>query len=179
MKVIGLAGPAGCGKDTVAGYAADYDRGMRLAFGDPIRRVVAQIFGLSDQQMGDRELKEQVIPELGLSPRQIMQRVGTEGGRDVFGEDIWIRVMKRRISELPPTGFVVISDVRTEAEAAFVREQGVVVHVVRNGIAEVSAHSTEAGIAYQDGDQVQDNSCDLMALKDAVLVNKPYWLSLC
>lgn len=181
MRLIGLTGPAGCGKDTVALFMTEHDMGFQVAFADAIRSTAASMFGLTHEQMNARELKEMVIPEWDMSPRQMMQLVGTECGRQVFGEDIWVKRLMVRIKSLPPTQFVVISDVRTEAEAAWVRELGgAVVHITRDGIEAVRAHSTEAGVEFVEGDMALDNSgSNLTELKRSVTDNKRYWLEQC
>jgi len=75
-----------------------------------------------------------------VSPRQMLQWVGTECVRDVVGDNFWV--------EQAPTSAVVIPDVRFENEADFCRLNGVMVHVSRPNqevIAE-SGHISESGI---------------------------------
>jgi len=181
MRIIGLTGPAGCGKDTVARILTEHDMAFQVAFGDAIRSTAMAMFNLDYQQMNLRDLKEEVIPEWGMSPRQIMQLIGTECGRQVFGEDVWIKRLAVRIKSLPPTQFVVVSDVRTETEAAWVRDQGgVVVHITRESAEPVRAHSTEDGVEFVAGDMALDNSGNnVKELERSVLNNKMHWLKQC
>jgi hypothetical protein len=81
MILIGLHGKAHAGKDTVGqmlvGYGLD-----RVAFADPIKRMLIEGLGLTAEHF-DSPLKEEPIPWLGKSPRQLMQTLGTEWGRDL------------------------------------------------------------------------------------------------
>lgn len=167
MTIIGIHGLAGAGKDTVADYLVEQYDFEKIAFAQPIKDAAQIIFGLYPEVFIDRELKERVIPWLGKSPRQIAQLIGTEFGRQHFGDDIWIKVAKQRIDAwreevvdqtFHPLCGIVITDVRFENEAAFVRaEGGVVWHIHRPGVDPVSSHVSENGIAVADRDLVIHN----------------------
>jgi len=176
--LIGLHGKAGTGKDTIADYLADQYCLERIAFAKPIKDAACAMFGLTPDRFEDRSLKEMVIPEIGKSPRQIAQLLGTEFGRQHLGDDIWIRVAKMRLDAwredvleqtFHPLCGAVVTDVRYENEAAWVRsEGGVIWHVRRPGIEPVSAHTSENGIAVLPGDMVIDNIGTIDDLYDKV-----------
>lgn len=124
--IVGFMGLAGAGKDTAAEAMrlAAQAQGMahyRASFADPIRDVGRDVFGLTYPQMTDRALKEEVLPEWGLSPRQILQRIGTEMGRNIH-EDVWIRALESRIRHW--VGLITIPDVRFPNEARAIKEMG-------------------------------------------------------
>lgn len=97
-KLIGLTGPAGCGKDTVAQILCDTQEFRRIALAEPIRRGIVNMFGIPMGHLTDRELKEQPLAELcGKSPRQAMQTLGTEWGRQHIDLGIWLKVAEREI----------------------------------------------------------------------------------
>mgnify|MGYP001560938416 CR=1 FL=1 len=57
--VLGLAGPAGCGKDTVADYLVTRYGYEKFAFSDALYREVTEAFGLeSEDLLRDRDTKE-------------------------------------------------------------------------------------------------------------------------
>lgn len=64
--IIGLAGPAGCGKDTVANLLATHFHFTTLAFADRLRFEVCQAFSVSLSTLTHRPTKEEAIPELAL-----------------------------------------------------------------------------------------------------------------
>lgn len=117
MKIIGILGPAGSGKTTVARYLVEKYGAVRYAFGDPLKEIAGRTLDFShDQLYGSQEQKEAVDPRYGFSPRWFMQRLGTEGIRSVLGEDFWWKLCLERIfDEKPP--LAVIDDVRFENEA--------------------------------------------------------------
>lgn len=146
MKIIGLSGQAGAGKDTLASIVLKHVTGSALAFADPLRCAAAAMFGLTDEQMQDRDLKEQVIDYWGKSPRQILQLLGTEAGRDLFGDDIWCKRAALTVDsfiemdrlEAFPRDVLVFTDVRFDDEAQWIKSLGgVVVDIQRPALKSV------------------------------------------
>lgn len=100
--LIGLAGrgtidgvfasTARAGKDEVARVLRD-DLGFRTySFALPLKQVSQVLFGLTEDQMWNDKIKNLAIDTWGLSPRTIFQRIGTEGGRLIFDEDMWAKM---------------------------------------------------------------------------------------
>ena len=156
MRIIGIAGPAGAGKDTVADHLALAYRFERMAFADPIYRGLAAILDMPEWRLRRRDLKERAIPEIGRSPRELLQTLGTEWGRELVREDIWLvlaglELEKARLRAAPG---VAITDVRFDNEARFVRAAGGQIwHIQRPGITAVRAHASEAGVWPADVDR--------------------------
>lgn len=150
MRVIGLHGLPQSGKDTIADYLVAEHNFARIAFAGPIKDGLIAMFGLTREDFS-HEKKEVVHPRIGVSPRRLMQTVGTEWGRAFVGEDIWIRVAAARVKHMMRyAAGIVVTDVRYENEAAWVREElkGEVWHVVRSERAGVRAdHSSNAAVA--------------------------------
>lgn len=176
--IIGLHGLAGSGKDSVGLYLEDVYHFERAALAKQIKDAACVLFGLTPEHFDDRNLKETEIPWLGKSPRQVAQLLGTEFGRRYFGSDIWIKTAKQRLDAWradfleqtfhPLCGFV-LTDIRYEDEAAWVRsEGGTVWHIQRPGIIPVSSHSSENGIDVAHGDFVIENDGTLNDLYDKV-----------
>lgn len=88
MKIIGVVGKKRSGKDTVAAMLGAGVR--RIAFADKLKHVAMQMFGLSFEQCYGDDLKEVIDERWGLSPRVILQRIGTECARGIH-KDVWIR----------------------------------------------------------------------------------------
>ncbi len=179
MRIIGLAGSAGSGKDTVAVMILDQVSGASLAFADPLREAARAIFGLTELQMTDRVLKEQVVPYWGLSPRQILQRLGTECVREQFGYDTWLKRARLRLEALQDSsaGVAVFTDVRFPNEAQWVRDQGgVVVRIHRGRIDVVAAHASEQALPDGLVDFELSNSAGLVELRQRVNLLLGGWL---
>lgn len=141
--IIGLAGRAGAGKDTVAKVINDHIEAVLIAFAQPVRDAVVAAFRLSWDQVLDPVLKEEIIPDFGLSPRQLLQRFGTEFARNMVSQDVWIIVARRRMKTLLdtyPQASVVFTDLRFENERAWLRSIGAEIwHIDRPGVS--TAHS--------------------------------------
>ena len=153
MKIIGLTGPAGSGKDTVRQMLEQNHHCTGLAFADPMRAMLAPLLdlcGVGNEWMTQRELKELPIPGLGQSYRVLAQRLGTEWGRSI-DPDFWVKVAAASMAEVmnikgPDTVFV-ISDVRFDNEAQWVKDHGGVIwHIHRPAAQAVAAHQSENGI---------------------------------
>ena len=164
--LIGLTGLAGTGKDTVRAALEAHHGYEGIAFADPIRHMLARLLTYTGEPldwMTSRALKEQTIPAIGQSYRQLAQTLGTEWGRTCNGNDFWLRMAGERINAVTaideqdrldtlnvdavPTRFV-ISDVRFVNEAKWVKARGGVIwHIVRPGTEAVHSHASEASVA--------------------------------
>jgi hypothetical protein len=122
-RLLGLAGKAGCGKSTVAQELVDRQLAQRVRFAGPLKDGLVAM-GLSREQV-DGDLKETPTPLLcGRTPRYAMQRLGSDFGRDMIGDDFWVRLAMRRVDELLASGVnVVIDDVRFDNEARAILER--------------------------------------------------------
>lgn len=147
--IIGLCGAAGSGKNTVADILENEHDFVQFGFADPVYAAVSAAIGIPVEQLRDRSMKESAIDWLGKSPRQLLQTLGTEWGRGMVREDIWVQIAIRRA-----TGFayhdVAITDVRFENEVAAIKEAGGVIWRVDRGPSSIRGdairHTSEAGI---------------------------------
>jgi len=140
MSIIGLVGFAGSGKGAVADILVDKHGYTKLSFADSVKDATAAIFGweralLEGDTPESREFREKVdsfwSARLGydLTPRLALQRMGTEAGRDVFGRDLWITSVEKKILEHDR---VVLADTRFPNEIDFIRKlYGHVIRVTR------------------------------------------------
>lgn len=148
-KIIGLAGLSGVGKDTALTLLKTQQPTAGMAFADPMRAMLDALFthtGTPRRYMQHRKCKEAVIPQLGVSYRRMAQTLGTEWGRQCLGEDFWTRIAAARLASLQQMRWdvICITDVRTAAEAAWVRSQGGLIwHIHRTQATPVLAHITE------------------------------------
>ena len=137
-------GVAGAGKSTVSAHLMQ-QRGYTLVkFAAPLKAMCRAV-GLTDDHI-EGHLKEQPCDLLqGKSPRQFMQLLGTEFGRDTIGATFWTDLWMRKAREVLDTGgLVVVDDCRFPNEAACVRRLGgeIIRLSGRGGIA--GGHASEA-----------------------------------
>lgn len=151
-RIIGLNGYARSGKDAAAS-ALVADGWERIAFADVLRDIAyaidpfVQIGGFPP---GDYARLSTVVDRLGWDAakgshkdvRRLLQRLGTEGGRDILGKNIWIDTAFKR-ARMDGAGLV-ITDVRFQNEAEAIRERGgKVVRLNRPGVGPVNEHSSD------------------------------------
>jgi hypothetical protein len=119
--IIGLLGPAGAGKSTVAGHLEKRYGAKRYSLAWPLKEIAARTLQFTYEQLfGTQEQKEAVDPRYGFSARWFLQRLGTEGCRAVLGEDVWTRACLDKIYREKPT-IAVVEDVRFVNEAAAIQ----------------------------------------------------------
>jgi len=118
--LLGIAGAKRSGKTLLASLLAERHGLAHLSFAAPIRAFVADLLGGTLDQL---ELeKETPIAWLeGVTPRHMMQTLGTEWGRQMVCQQLWVRICMRKALL---AGRAVISDVRFPNEAHAIHEAG-------------------------------------------------------
>ncbi len=149
--VVCILGRAGHGKTTLANYLRQR-YGVKVAsLASSLKRVAAKVMGFSDEQLfGPQAVKEAIDPRYGMSPRQFLERLGTEGMREEFGEDIHVRNLVRRLgiaAKATPGAIYAIDDVRFPNEAKELSNYGPVIKVVCTDAPEkVTPHASEQAV---------------------------------
>lgn len=128
-KVIGVCGIAGSGKSTAAAAICHALPYWRYSFAGPLKDAVADLFMLDREQLDVEFYKNQPTDTWGMTPRQIMQRFGTEAMRKVFDTNFWLIQAEERIKILAAKAVanklcVVIDDVRFPNEIAWIKHYG-------------------------------------------------------
>lgn len=153
MKLIGITGKAGAGKDTIASILWRAHSFTVMPFAGPLKAAAAHMFGLGMQHFNDREMKEKVNTYWGMSPRQMLQLLGTEAVKPHFGEDIWIKRWNLDYGALAETDHIVVPDVRFDPEANHLRKlNGIIIEVRRPaaGLAgDTGSHASERGLTME------------------------------
>jgi len=164
--IIGLSGYAQSGKDEIAKILLE-EGFERAAFADTLREALLALnpmagFGVYLKDvvalLGWEEAKRN-YPEV----RRLLQHMGTEAGRDIFGPQIWVN---RTLGKLDPTKNYIITDVRFQNEADAIRDLGGQMwRVTRPGHGPVNGHSSETALDNYLFDYTVENKGDLTELK--------------
>lgn len=172
LPLVGIAGPAGSGKNTVADIISSQFDVVQYAFAQPLKQMLQQGLGLNRHDT-DGYRKEKVDARYGKSPREMLQTLGTEWGRNMVHPDIWVIATNEYCQALHNENRVlsiVLTDVRFENEADWVRQNGgVIIHVQRLDASPVAAHASENGIKRLDADFTIHNDGDLEHLRGVTL----------
>jgi len=149
--IIGLTGKARAGKDTASAMIEEslYDKEVAVtSFAAPLKTGAQALLGLSYSQLWGDE-KDTPIDWLGVTPRRVLQTLGTEWGRYVIDQDIWVKVGMQNAKRLSEEGsdIVVFTDVRFDNEARAIRDNGGhVFEIFRPGNQAVESHASESGV---------------------------------
>lgn len=167
--VIGMTGAARSGKDTVADYlCTEYDYG-RIAFADPIKAMVCSLLKITPESLEAN--KDSPIPGLG-TPRRMLQTLGTEWGRELIDDEIWIKLARTEIFRMRNDrrySGVIITDVRFQNEAEMIHElDGVLWRTDRMDCPAVEDHLSEKGIDPAYLEYIIPNNGTLEELYDTV-----------
>lgn len=168
--LIGIAGKARSGKDTVGQYIADRWGMLQMSFAEPLKWGLQAMLGLPMDYINGPN-KEEIIPAFDASPRKMLQTLGTEWGRELVHTDIWVTVAHNRILHAQgqsPGVRAVFTDVRMPNEAAWIRNNGLLVHILRPDAPQVREHVSEAGLRVESGDRVIENNSDLETLYEKI-----------
>lgn len=163
VRIIGLAGKAGAGKDTAADYLVTTRSYEKHAFADPLKNGVAALFGISMEHLNDPVMKEMIDPVWRKTPRHLLQWLGTDVLRRDISNQFFLVSMARTIEE-SKSDTIVISDVRFDDEALFIKQLGGHIFKIErpgydNGMSSGSqAHASERGISPSLVDRVLKNS---------------------
>lgn len=135
--IVGVVGLIGSGKGTVGDMLKVIYGFQNESFAKPLKDAVAIIFNwprhlLEGDTEESRKWREQEdtfwTKALGkkITPRLVLQWMGTEAGRNIFGESLWTSAL---INRLDPRKDYVITDVRFVNEIKALKEAGA--HVIR------------------------------------------------
>jgi hypothetical protein len=168
IKLVAITGAAGAGKDVLA-QALSGQCGYQVhKFAETLYKMVHGLPFLEEGNWMNREWKEKPHAFYnGKSPRRILQTLGTEWMRGMISEDQWVAISAHKIEQKYVLGQkqFVFSDCRFENEAAWVRKMGgLVVHLRRESVRKVEAHSSENGIAVLEEDMEVENNSTIEAL---------------
>lgn len=138
--LVGLVGFISSGKGTAGSILEDC--GFKgLSFADPLKDATANIFGWPRAMLeGDtpesrvfREAKDEYWSAIfgrPFTPREALQKIGTEAIRKTIHPDIWIHALVRRLAVNS-----VIKDVRFFNEIEFIHQnQGIIIQIQRDNL---------------------------------------------
>lgn len=139
--IIGLVGFAGSGKST-AGQILREEHGFEsIAFADPLKDVVSNIFGWDRKLLEGDTADSRIFREtedrwwsdrLGfkITPRLMFQMIGTECVRKGLSEKTWLCALERRI---PKDKNIVVTDCRYSNEIDMLRNLGANIIWIKRG----------------------------------------------
>lgn len=173
-RIIGLSGYAQSGKDTSASFLIE-DGYTRLAFADVLRDSVYRLNPIIHQNIDSSVVRvKDLVDAFGWDYvkvnypeiRGLLQRMGTDVGRVLFGENVWVDLAMKGIEEGKN---YVITDVRFPNEFEAIKTAGGQVwRITRQGTGPVNGHPSETALDGFEFDRVIENDGTLDELGEAV-----------
>lgn len=178
--LIAFSGLKGSGKDTAAEVLVNEYGFTRIAFADAVREtaiVINPIVWADPDETGASVRLSDVIEQFGWDfskrtygeVRRLLQIIGTEVGRMLFGENVWIDILKKRFPDInSPEVKYVITDCRFDNEVDFVHASGGdVCWINRPGLTS-DGHSSENTEIQNKTDYTFNNDSDINEFKEDV-----------
>lgn len=142
LPPIGLSGFAGAGKTEAARFIEQNWGYLRQHIAEPFRRMLASLlreYEISEEMIqryltGD--LKESLIPELGVTSRHLQIAIGQWGRHDI-SPDVWAKLWEFQSQRAG--GAVMNDSVRqTNEESSIRRQDGITILITRPGTGPVA-----------------------------------------
>lgn len=193
MEIIGLSGYARSGKDEAAKVLVEEYGFVRVAFADKLREVLYAlnpVVSIENSNYGGEwyhsttergVLLQGVIDEYGWNGyketvygpeiRRLLQRLGTEAGRQTLWDSIWVDAAFAGLDE---DAKVVVTDARFPNEAEAITERGGQMwRIVREGVgpnlsADGTAHASETSLDDWEFDHTLGNTKTLEYFQEQV-----------
>jgi hypothetical protein len=149
VTVVGIAGYARSGKDTIADYLVENEGYTKISFSTPMKEAMYRLnprITINENVNQPLRIGVDIYGWEGLKERSpdirgLLQRFGTEVGREMFDEDFWVDYA---LNSIPDGGKAVIADVRYPNEANAIRALGgKVFRVERDGVGPANSHASE------------------------------------
>jgi hypothetical protein len=148
MVIIGICGFQGAGKDTFADYLVSKYNFIKFSFATATKDILADIFEwdrkmLEGDTIESRNFRETVDPWWSaklsidnLTPRKVLQLIGTDLFRKHFNDEIWVHIVERKIIQTlqsDPSKRIIVSDCRFSNEITMLKNLGAkIIHIQRN-----------------------------------------------
>lgn len=158
MRIYAICGKKGSGKSMVSEAIEEampltrFSSGcaaapaIRIPLAEPLKDMLTCLPGITSAHVGG-PFKEVIVPSLGFTPRDMMQKLGTAMKRE-FGETFWLKCWNVRFCSVvnnKNAQAVIVDDVRFPFEYEYFRKSGATMILCTNGI-EGDSHESESTV---------------------------------
>jgi hypothetical protein len=166
--LLGFSGKKRRGKDTAANYLVEQNNFNKHGFADKVKAMLLAINPIISVPNDKYVRLSALISEVGWEEakeitevRKLLQRLGTEGGRKLFGEDFWVNELFKDLKNTYDfyntvdargnrvemiQSHITIPDARFDNEALAIRNRGgyvIKIESDREGLPEPDSHASE------------------------------------
>lgn len=182
--IVAFSGYARSGKDTAAAFLQEEYGYTPIAFADKVRQALLAlnpIVGIDQSDYHSRVPEKMYLDsviekhgwngykssEYGDEIRRLLQRLGTEVGRNILGQDIWVDAA---LNGVGPEDNVCITDCRFPNEFDAIRSRnGKVIRITRPGVGPANNHPSETSLDQAPFDGYILNDGTLEQFRNTVL----------
>jgi len=148
-KIIGIAGLAGSGKDTVGEAIQAFGKLEKenweiKKFAGTLKQVASILTGLNIQVFESQEFKNSTLGEEWdyMTVREMLQKLGTDIMRDNLHPNVWVNAL---FSNYDHNSRWIITDLRFPNELLTIQKHnGILIKVVRPGVVRMNHYSETA-----------------------------------
>lgn len=186
--IIQLLGQARAGKDFTAAQLKLYYEAVGksveiMSYAAPMKQIAATLFGISLEQLDDFKNQPINYPVtlmsrysgesiVNMDMRTILQRMGNEAIKPLFGDAVWANLMQSAISK-SSADIIIIPDCRFTVELEAIG--GTTIRVINTALPPPMQHASELELAHTSTDFVLDNTNYQATSADiAELANRVY-----
>jgi hypothetical protein len=128
---------------------------------------ISNYFSTKDDALNSGKHEQWLRSEI-LTPRLVLQLLGTEGGREIIHPNIWVNAT---LGNLTDADRVIVTDVRFPNEVSGIKSRnGIVVRVIRPSKMSTSTHPSETALNdFQGWDYLIINDGSLEDLEEKVI----------
>ena len=146
-NIIGIAGKAHAGKDTVANLLLSLFQVPTYIyhFADPIKQHLCDLLKVDIRYFNDTKLKESIYKD-DLTYRMLMQNTG-DSFKKIFGEEVFVILANEYYKSINSHSILIIPDVRYEYEAEWIKNNsGIMIYVdnMNSSTTMSNSHSSES-----------------------------------
>lgn len=190
--IIGVSGYARAGKDEIAKILVEEFDFKRVAFADKLREVLYALnpivdtwgrvaegsqIGIPDEPFSVTYLQDVIEDErygwdgykespYGPEIRRLLQRLGTEAGRNTLWDSIWVDAA---LKDYKPGDRLVVPDMRFPNEFDAIKARGGMTwRVNRKGVGPANSHASETALDNHQFAVVFNNNWSLEDLRNSV-----------
>ncbi len=93
--LIGISGKAGSGKTTIAEYLIEKHDFVEYSFATPIKQMLCTMLNCDLKTLEIYKESNTILDETGCTLRKLLQTLGTDWGRNIINNNIWVKLAKK------------------------------------------------------------------------------------